>query len=192
LVKYWKLTFGSKNSKQEKEKGKEKEKENKTIDLKSTHRLTEESVQNEYHLSDCCQPIPGDAVLGYVAQNGIIHVHKRQCPIAMRLKSSYGDRIVSAEWATHKKLSFAVEIEITGLDTVGTINQITRIVSDEFSVNINKLNFESKDGVFRGSMTVYVHDVESLNHLCNKISKLKNIKSVTRVERQNKLMGVKE
>jgi len=192
LVKYWKLTFGSKNSKQEKEKGKEKEKENKTIDFKSTHRLTEESVQNEYHLSDCCQPIPGDAVLGYVAQNGIIHVHKRQCPIAMRLKSSYGDRIVSAEWATHKKLSFAVEIEITGLDTVGMINQITRIVSDEFSVNINKLNFESKDGVFRGSMTVYVHDVEGLNHLCNKISKLKNIKSVTRVERQNKLMGLKE
>ena len=110
----------------------------------------------------------------------------------MRLKSSDGDRIVSAEWATHKKLSFAAEIEIIGLDTVGMINQITRVVSDEFSVNMNKLNFESKDGIFKGSMTVYVHDVDNLNRLCTKISKLKNIKSVTRVEHHNRLVGVEE
>ncbi|MDD3862161.1 MAG: hypothetical protein PHP74_04740, partial [Candidatus Gracilibacteria bacterium] len=139
-----------------------------------------------------CQPIPGDAVLAYVAQNGSIYVHKRQCPIAMKLKSSDGDRIVSAEWAVHKKLSFAAEIEIIGLDTVGMINQITRIVSDEFSVNMNKLNFESKDGVFKGSMTVYVHDVDNLNRLCTKISKLKNIKSVTRVEHHNRLVALEE
>lgn len=185
LVKYWNLTFGSK-SKQDKEK------EIKKIDLKSIHQLTDESVQSEYHLSDCCQPIPGDAVLAYVAQNGSIYVHKRQCPIAMKLKSSDGDRIVSAEWAVHKKLSFAAEIEIIGLDTVGMINQITRIVSDEFSVNMNKLNFESKDGIFKGSMTVYVHDVDNLNRLCTKISKLKNIKSVTRVEHHNRLVALEE
>jgi GTP pyrophosphokinase len=182
LVKYWKLTFGSKTK---------QEKETKKVDLKTTHQLTEESVQSDYHLSDCCQPIPGDAVLGYVAQNGFIYVHKRQCPIAMRLKSSDGDRIVSAEWATHKKLSFAAEIEIIGLDTVGMINQITRVVSDEFSVNMNKLNSNRKTDIQRFLDRLRARRRQPEPPLHQNLQ-IKNIKSVTRVEHHNRLVAEEE
>lgn len=172
LVKYWKLTFGNKS--------KDKEK----IDLKATHQLTEGSVKEKYHLATCCQPIPGDSIIGFIDQGEII-VHKRQCPVAMKLKSSLGNQIISAEWAMQKRMSFLTNIQLTGVDTVGVISQITRIVSDEFSVNMNKLHFESKDGIFIGYISLYVHDLDDLNRLCDKIKQLKYVNSVSRMEEQN-------
>jgi len=179
LIKYWKLTFGL--------GGKQKPTpENKEIfDFKSTHKLTEESIQNIYKLAECCQPIPGDDVLGYVDENGNVTVHKRQCPVAMKLKSSFGPRIISAEWATHKELSFPVEIEMRGIDDVGIVSQIAKIVSDELAVNMTKLLFETKDGIFKGSIELFVHDVEDIHNLCMKIAKIKNVQLVHRKEQMN-------
>ncbi|HEY5499517.1 MAG TPA: ACT domain-containing protein, partial [Bacteroidales bacterium] len=181
LIKYWKLTFGL--------GGKQKHgptPENKEVfDFKSTHKLTEESIQNKYKLAECCQPIPGDDVLGYVDENDNVTVHKRQCPVAMKLKSSFGPRIISAEWATHKELSFPVEIEIRGIDDVGIVSQIAKIVSDELAVNMTKLLFETKDGIFKGAIELFVHDVEDIHNLCMKIAKIKNVQLVHRKEQMN-------
>jgi GTP diphosphokinase / guanosine-3',5'-bis(diphosphate) 3'-diphosphatase len=180
LMKYWKLTFGLGGSKQIKQESKPEIKE--VIDFKSTHKLTEESIQQKYKLAECCQPIPGDDVLGYVDENGNITVHKRQCPVAMKLKSSFGPRIISAEWATHKELSFPVIIEMNGIDAVGIVSQIAEIVSNELAVNMTKLSFETKDGIFKGSIELFVHDVEDIQNLCMKISKIKNVQLVHRKE----------
>ncbi|MCK9312360.1 MAG: GTP pyrophosphokinase, partial [Bacteroidales bacterium] len=141
-----------------------------------------DSIQQKYRLAECCQPIPGDDVLGYVDENGNISVHKRRCPVAMKLKSSYGPRIISAEWATHKKMSFPVELELRGIDAVGVVSKITKIVSDELAVNMTKLFFETKDGIFKGSIELFVHDVEDIQNLCMKIAKIKNVQLVHRKE----------
>ena len=180
LIKYWKLTFGFGGNKQAKQESALIEKE--PIDFKSTHILTEDSIQQKYRLAECCQPIPGDDVLGYVDENGNISVHKRRCPVAMKLKSSYGPRIISAEWATHKKMSFPVELELRGIDAVGVVSKITKIVSDELAVNMTKLFFETKDGIFKGSIELFVHDVEDIQNLCMKIAKIKNVQLVHRKE----------
>jgi GTP diphosphokinase / guanosine-3',5'-bis(diphosphate) 3'-diphosphatase len=180
LIKYWRLTFGlgGKQTKQESTIDKNEE----PFDFKATHKLTEESIQKKYRLADCCQPIPGDDVLGYVDEQGNVTVHKRQCSIAMKLKSSYGPRIISAEWATHKELSFPVVIEMKGIDGIGIVSQIAKIVSDELAVNMTKLVFETKDGIFKGSIELFVHDVEDIQNLCMKITKIKNVQMVHRKE----------
>ena len=186
LMKYWKLTFGLGGNKQTKQESKPEIKE--AIDFKSTHKLTEESIQQKYKLAECCQPIPGDDVLGYVDENGNITVHKRQCPVAMKLKSSFGPRIISAEWATHKELSFPVIIEMNGIDGVGIVSQIAEIVSNELAVNMTKLSFETKDGIFKGSIELFVHDVEDIQNLCMKISKIKNVQLVHRKEQMEGIL----
>jgi len=178
LIKYWKLTFGLGGNKKPEATNVNKD----VIDFKSTHILTEDSIQQRYRLAECCQPIPGDDVLGYADENGNISIHKRRCPVAMKLKSSYGSRIISAEWATHKKMSFPVEIEMRGIDGVGIVYKIAKIVSDELAVNMTKLVFETKDGIFKGSIELFVHDVEDIQNLCMKIAKIKNVQLVHRKE----------
>jgi len=180
LIKYWKLTFGLGGNKSNKQESATDIKE--TFDFKATHKLTEDSIQNKYRLAECCQPIPGDDVLGYVDENDNVTVHKRRCPVAMKLKASFGPRIISAEWATHKELSFPVEIEMRGIDAVGIVSQIAKIVSDELAVNMTKLVFETKDGIFKGSIELFVHDVEDIQNLCMKIAKIKNVQFVHRKE----------
>ena len=181
LVKYWRLSLGLSNKPKPVTVGNTSEK----IDYQATHQLTEDSVNQKYRLSDCCQPIPGEEVLGFVEDNGTVSVHKRQCPVAMKLKSSYGGRIVSAEWDTHKALSFPIELELRGIDGVGIVSQIAKIVSDELAVNITKLLFETHDGIFVGQIVLYVHDVEDVNNLCMKISQISNVQLVRRKEHLN-------
>ena len=99
----------------------------------------------------------------------------------MRLKSSFGQRILSTEWSSHRNASFEATLEIKGIDTLGVLNTITKIISDEFNVNIQRLLIEAKDGVFEGKIKLKVHDVEDIQRLCVTLSKIKNIKSVGRV-----------
>ncbi len=183
LINYWRLSLGISN----KPKPETMSDTNEKIDYKATHKLTEESVNQQYRLADCCQPIPGDDVVGFVEDNGSVSVHKRQCPVAMKLKSSFGARIVTAEWATHKALSFPVELELRGIDGVGIVSQVAKIVSDELAVNMTKLLFETKDGIFKGSIELFVHDVEDVNQLCFKISQIKNMQLVRRKEQLSEL-----
>lgn len=152
------------------------------IDRKKTIKLTEENVGKGYVFAECCHPIPGDDVLGYVDDSETVIVHKRQCPVAAKLKSSYGERIVSVEWATHKVLSFVEILEIRGIDKKGVLIQILKIISEGYGGNISKMNIETNAGIFVGRFYIYVHDTEDINNLCSNIIKIKEVNSVQRVQ----------
>ena len=179
----WKkyLTFSFGTNKENKDRPEEKASQEK-INPKQILKLTDDSIQKNYAIADCCQPIPGDDVLGYVDENEKITIHKRQCPVAVKLKSSFGNRIIATTWDTHKALSFLVYIYIKGIDSVGLLNEITQVISRELNVNIRKLNIETNDGIFEGKIQLYVHDVDDVKKICNNLRKINQIKAVTRVE----------
>ncbi len=175
------LTFSFGGNKESKEKPEEKIPVI-DIDTKKVMRLTEDTIQKNYTVAQCCKPIPGDDILGYVGDNNQILIHKRQCPVATKLKSSYGNRIIAAEWDTHKNLSFPIAIAIKAIDKVGLLNQITQIISNQLGVNIRKMAIESNDGIVEGKIELYVHDVDDVKAITNNLRKISNIKSITRVE----------
>ena len=176
--KYLTFSFGNNKEKQEEKEPQEKEK----INPKQVLKLTEESLQKKYIMAECCHPIPGDDVLGYVDENDRIIIHKRQCPVAAKLKSSYGNRILATEWHTHKELSFLVYIYIKGIDSMGLLNEVTQVISRQLNVNIRKLTIETEDGIFEGKIQLWVHDVDDVKTICNNLKKIQNIKQVSRVE----------
>lgn len=176
--KYLTFSFGNNKEKQEEKEPQEKEK----INPKQVLKLTEESLQKKYIMAECCHPIPGDDVLGYVDENDRIIIHKRQCPVAAKLKSSYGNRILATEWDTHKELSFLVYIYIKGIDNMGLLNEVTQVISRQLNVNIRKLTIETEDGIFEGKIQLWVHDVDDVKNICNNLKKIQNIKQVSRVE----------
>nr|WP_320057621.1 RelA/SpoT family protein [uncultured Bacteroides sp.] len=180
--KYLMFSFGS-GSKDLKEKEEEEDKEpQERINPKKVLKLTEETIRKNYMMADCCQPIPGDDVLGYIDENERVIIHKRQCPVAVKLKSSYGNRIIATSWDTHKTLSFLVYIYVKGIDSVGLLNEITQVISRQLNVNIRKLTIETNDGIFEGKIQLYVHDVEDVKQICDNLLKVNNVKLVTRVE----------
>ena len=186
--KSWKklLSFSFGNGKEEKDtnegKGSQEKIQQEKIDTKKILKLTEEAISKEYIMADCCHPIPGDDVLGYINENNQVIIHKRQCPVAARLKSSYGNRIIATQWDTHKELSFLVTIYIKGIDNVGLLNEVTQVISRQLNVNIRKLTMETNDGIFEGKIQLYVHDVDDVRTICNNLKQVQNIKQVSRIE----------
>lgn len=177
--KYLTFSFGNNN----KEKPAEKEpQEKEQINPKQIFKLTVESLQKKYTMAECCHPIPGDDILGYIDDNGKIIIHKRQCPIATKLNSSYGNRILATEWDTHKELTFLVYIYIKGIDSVGLLNEVTQVISRQMNVNIRKLVIETNDGIFEGKIQLWVHDANDVKSICYNLKKIPNIKQVSRVE----------
>lgn len=152
------------------------------IDKKKIVKLTPDAIQKNYIIADCCKPIPGDDVLGYIDDNNRIIIHKRQCPIAAQLKTSFGNRLLAVQWETGKALNFPVNVYVKGIDTIGILNQVTEIISQQLNVNIHKLTIESNDGIFEGRIQLYVHDVDDVNTICSKLKKIENLKKVTRIE----------
>lgn len=188
LFKYVRQAFrvGSKK-KEETEEATEEEKEDTTpenkpkYDIKKPYYLKEEAFERNYMIAKCCKPIPGDEVLGFVNDDGNVIVHKRSCPIAMRLKSSFGERILNTVWSSHGNSSFEATLEVKGIDSIGVLNAITKTISEDFNVNIIRLLIEAKDGVFEGKIKVKVHDLEDLQKMRLTLSKIRSIKSVVRV-----------
>lgn len=155
---------------------------NSKIDRKKSVKLTEENAGTLYKLAECCHPIPGDDVLGYVDDSETVIVHKRQCPVAEKLKSSFGERIVSATWATHKVHSFIEILEISGIDKKGILIQILKVITQDCDVNIYKMNVETDAGIFNGRFYIYVHDTEEITNLCRNLIKIKEINSAQRIQ----------
>ena len=151
------------------------------IDRKKAINLTDENIKSSYIIADCCNPIPGDDVLGYYDDNKHIIIHKRNCPHANTLKSSHGDRILAAQWETHKQLYFAVPIQITGIDGMGVLHEITAIIYQQLNANIQKMQIESKNGIFEGTFWINVHDVDDVKNICENLKKIQNIKTIARI-----------
>ena len=133
-------------------------KEKPVYDKKKPYILKEEAFERNYVIAECCKPIPGDESLGFINDDGNVVVHKRSCPIAMRLKSSFGERILNTVWSSHQLSSFEATLEVKGIDSLGMLNEITKIISEEFNVYIIRLLIEAKDGVFEGRIKLKVHD----------------------------------
>jgi guanosine-3',5'-bis(diphosphate) 3'-pyrophosphohydrolase len=139
----------------------------------------------DYKLSPCCNPIPGDEVFGFVTINEGIKIHKTSCPNAISLMSNYAYRIVKARWTGQQKIAFLAGIKLTGIDDVGIVNSITRIISNELNVNMRSVSFDSNDGVFEGKVMVFVQDTNHLTELIGKIKKVKGVTSCIRADSDN-------
>lgn len=140
-----------------------------------------EEEKLDYKLSQCCNPIPGDPVFGFVSVNDGIKVHKKNCPNAIQLQSNYAYRIISAKWIDSTQQEFRADIQLTGIDNMGLINEITEIISDEMHVNMRNLNFSTDGGTFTGKITVVVKNNSILKKLVSNLKKIHGIDKVSRV-----------
>lgn len=137
-----------------------------------------------YKLAQCCQPIPGDDVFGFITSGEGLKIHRTDCPNAAQLLAHYGHRVVKTKWAKNKEISFLTGVHIIGLDDVGVIQKITNIISGELKMNMRSMSIDSHDGIFDGTIMVYVHDREELDELCQKLVALEGINTVERLEAQ--------
>jgi len=136
----------------------------------------------DYKLSSCCNPIPGDDVFGFITVGEGIKIHRTNCPNATKLMSNYGYRVVKARWTNQQELAFLTGLRITGIDDVGLINKLTTIISNDFKVNIRSITVDSDNGIFEGSIMVYVNDTEHLENLIKRLKTVRGITSVTRFD----------
>jgi GTP diphosphokinase / guanosine-3',5'-bis(diphosphate) 3'-diphosphatase len=179
IIKYWELRLiGSKKEKPVSNSAAGK------ID-KNVPYLLRENINNSgqsYEIAKCCNPIPGDEVTGYLSPEGAIIIHKPKCPVAIRIMSNEGDRIIAVKWAIHKLVSFLARISMSGIDRIGLVNDITNIISSELNVNMRNINVSVDNGIFEGTIDLYVHHTKDLNNLILKISNVKGIENVKRIE----------
>lgn len=140
-----------------------------------------EEEKLEYKLSQCCNPIPGDNVFGFVSVSEGIKVHKKNCPNAISLQSNYAYRIISAKWIDSSQQEYQADIELTGIDNLGLINDITEVISDIMHVNMRNLNFSTDGGTFKGKITVVVKNKVILKKLTDNLKEIAGIDKVTRI-----------
>jgi len=140
-----------------------------------------EEEKLDYTLAICCNPIPGDDVFGFVTVSEGIKVHKNNCPNALQLQSNFTYRIIQAKWIDSSQQDFKAQLIITGIDNLGLVNQVTKVISNNLNINMKSLSFDSDDGVFTGKIVVIVKNKNILNDVIAKIKKINGIDKVTRV-----------
>ena len=145
----------------------------------------ESSDKIVYNLANCCKPIPGDDVFGFVTTGKGLTIHRTNCPNAAKLLASYGHRVVKTKWAKNKEISFLTEVKIVGMDDVGVVNKITTLISGELKINIAALTIEAKEGLFEGNIKLYVHDKEELDNLVHSLLSMTGIESVERYDMED-------
>jgi len=135
-----------------------------------------------YKLAQCCQPIPGDDVFGFVTSGEGLKIHRTDCPNAAQLLAHHGHRVVKTKWAKNKEISFLTGVRIIGLDDVGVIQKSTNVISGELNMNMRSISIETHDGIFDGTIMVYVYDTQELDSLVKQLSALDGINKVVRLE----------
>ncbi len=142
--------------------------------------ISEENI-NHYKFPGCCHPIPGDDALGYINNKNQIEIHKRACPVAAKLKTSYGNRIIDIKWDMHKKLYFDATIRLGGIDRLGMLNEITQVISSQMNVNIHKLTITSEEGIFDGSIELRVHDRDDVKAIMDNLKGIPDLKEISQI-----------
>jgi len=175
MVRVWGLTLGRTQKKPEKRE---------TFDSSGTLILREtmEEEERNYTLAKCCNPIPGDEVVAVRQGEGPLMVHRTDCRVALKIMSSQGDRLVAAKWTQHKVLSYLARIHLRGWDRFGVYNAITNTITKELNISMRTINLHGHDGIFDGTIDLYVHSTSDLNNLILNLMKLKGVESVHRVE----------
>lgn len=154
------------------------------FDLQNIERIHDGKIGNVgYEISTCCNPIPGDEVIGLVASDNLpIQIHRTKCPKAIELISSFGNRVVKISWNNKESISFLTGIKITGLDKMGLINDITKIISSELNLNIKSFHLEAKNGLTEGEIMLFIQDTNTLDYLLQNLKKIEGVKKVSRVD----------
>jgi len=145
-------------------------------------RETMEDEESNYSLAKCCSPIPGDEVVAVRQDNDILLVHRTDCATAVKIMSSQGDKLVAAKWTQHKVLSYLAKIQLNGWDRFGVYNSITNTITKELNISMRTINLHGHDGIFNGTIDLYVHNTTDLNNLILNLMKLRGVDSVHRVE----------
>lgn len=142
--------------------------------------ITDENI-GQFIFRNCCHPIPGDDALGFIDGKNRIEIHKRSCPVATKLKSSYGNRILDAKWDMHKQLFFDAMIEIKGIDRIGMLNEVTQVISEELNVNIHKVTLSCDEGIFEGSLELRIHDRDDVKTIISKLKKINGLQEIKHI-----------
>ena len=142
--------------------------------------ISEENIK-QYKFMGCCHPIPGDDALGYINNKNQIEIHKRACPVADKLKTSYGNRILDIKWDMHRKLYFDATIRISGIDRLGMLNEITQVISSQMNVNIHKILITCEEGIFEGTIEMRVHDRANVRAIMDNLKKIQDLKEISEI-----------
>ena len=137
---------------------------------------------HRYVIANCCNPIPGDSVVGFLASDGTITVHKKSCSVANSIAAKHGDRIVKTQWEQDVDQSFLVRLSLKGYDRIGIINEISRYISLVMNVNMRRIYLNTEDEVFDGYIDLYVHDKDDLERLIRRLGKIEGVQSVVRTD----------
>jgi len=174
-VRVWDLSLGRSQKKTE---------SSEDYDSKGTLILREkmEGEEGSYNLAKCCSPIPGDEVVAVRQEDASILVHRTDCKIALKIMSNYGDKLVAAKWTQHKVLSYLARIQMNGWDRFGVYNSITNTITKELNISMRTISLHGHDGIFDGTIDLYVHNTSDLNNLILNLMKLKGVDSVHRVD----------
>ena len=142
--------------------------------------ITDDNI-TQYKFMHCCHPIPGDDVLGFIDNKKQIEIHKRACPVAARLKSSFGNRILDAKWDMHKTLFFDATVQMKGIDRIGLLNEVTNVISRQMNVNIHTVNITCDDDIFDGKFEIRVHDREDVRVIIDNLKKVSGLQEVSQI-----------
>lgn len=134
-----------------------------------------------YILPTCCHAIPGDDILGYIDNKNQVEIHNRACPVANRLKSSFGNRILDAKWDMHKVLFFDATIQIRGIDRKGMLHDISEVISEKLDVNIHRITINADEGIYDGKIEIRVHDRSEVQEIVNALKKIDDLKEVKQI-----------
>ena len=133
-----------------------------------------------HSFSNCCNPIPGDAVFGFITVNEGIKVHNKDCPNSLALQSNYAYRILPAKWVDSSSEEYSAVLRLSGIDTRGLVNEVTRMISNNSNININKINFDTNDQFFTGVIHVSVQNINILNKLVQNLARVNGIDKIVR------------
>ncbi len=178
LVKYWNITFGGGGKKKE-----EEETPGKKIDKKKTFLLKENQDNISFSLAKCCNPIPGENVVGYMSSDEHVIIHKTDCPEVEKFIANQGDKIIRAEWTKFKRQSYLTRLSLDGFDRMGIVNEVATVISKGYNINMRSVKFDTHDGIFKGDLFLYIHNAEDLTQLISRLKTIKGINDVVRVEK---------
>lgn len=142
--------------------------------------ITDDNIR-QYKFPRCCHPIPGDDILGYIDNKKQVEIHKRACPVANKLKTSYGNRILDAKWDMHRTLFFDATIRMGGIDRRGLVNEVTSVISNQLNVDMVKMVFSTQDGIFDGNIDLRVHDRKDVSDIIHSLRQIEDLKEITQI-----------